>query len=212
MKKALALLTSATLLGCGVVSPQSIASSGTAVAVTPTPVTVPTSQPVPIVRTPKLTARQTRLLKGARSTVGDRYDAGYYSDGPPPKGLGACTDVIYAAFKADNLNLQSEMEKDIAARPTGYPSLRDRNIDYRWAPNQIVWFGRHMKALPKDGDFQAGDVVYWSLLDDGVADHCGIISDRTDGGQPLVIHNFPPACREDRALHTWPIVGHFRRP
>ena len=159
-----------------------------------------------------LSPRQVRLLQGARSTIGDRYDAGYYAGGPPPPGLGACTDVVYAALKAAGLNLQDEMEKDIAGRRDGYPSLRDANIDYRWAPNQIVWFSRRTKKRPNDADFQPGDVVFWSLLNDGVADHCGIVSDQQGSRGPLMIHNFPPACREDDALFSWPIVGHFRLP
>lgn len=211
MRAPAAALGLALLLGCQAPPQQPLSGN-----LPSAPATVQPSPP--LTATPEssglvvLTPRQSRLVEGARSTLGDRYDAGYYAGGPPPKGLGACTDVVYAAFKNDGTNLQTEMEKDIAAHPEGYPSLRDANIDYRWAPNQTVWCSRHMRALPKESDFQAGDVVYWSLLDDGVADHCGIISDRVENGQPLVIHNFPPACREDAALHNWRIVGHFRRP
>lgn len=166
------------------------------------------STPSPL---PPLTRRQKRLVKGARGTLGDLYDAGYYAGGPPPKGRGACTDVVYAAFLADGLNLQTEMEKDIARQPDGYPSLRDANIDYRWAPNQIIWFRRHAKELPKDKDFQPGDVVFWNLAGDGVADHVGVISDARGVLGYKVIHNFPPACREDELLFAWKIMGHFRR-
>lgn len=159
---------------------------------------------------PELSSRQRALLEGARSTLGDLYDDGYYAGGPPPKGRGACTDVVYAAFLKAGLNLQEAMEKDIRQRPGGYPNLGDRNINYRRAPNQIVWFRRHMKSLPLDSGYQPGDVVFWSLRDDGVADHVGIVSHRKSGRDYLVIHNFPPASREDNALRTWTIVGHFR--
>jgi uncharacterized protein YijF (DUF1287 family) len=152
-------------------------------------------------------------LLGARATVGDVYDAGYYAGGPPPKGMGACTDVVWAAYKADGLNLQDAMEEDIRAQHSGYPNLRDRNIDYRWAPNLIVWFSRHAVKVANGSDFQAGDVVFWSLTNDGVADHVGIVSDQIGAAtrDPMVIHNIPPACREDEALRSWTIVGHFRR-
>lgn len=210
MRARLALLA-ALLLACKPLSPDTTSNALPAAALPAarTPAALASATPEP--RPALLTARQSRLVEGARSTVGDLYDAGYYAGGPPPEGRGACTDVVYAALKRDGLDLQAAMEKDIAARPDGYPSLRDANIDYRWAPNQIVWFRRHMKALPLDSDFEPGDVVYWSLLDDGVADHCGIVSDRMEGDQRLVIHNFPPACREDAALRSWVLVGHFRR-
>lgn len=162
---------------------------------------------------PRLSASQTRLLAGARGTLGDRYDDAYYGGGPPPKGRGACTDVVYAAYLADGLNLQDAIEEDIASSPAAYPNLGDANINYRRAPNLIVWFERKMKAVPAGQSFLPGDVVFWSLLDDGVADHVGIVSDRLgSGSDPLVIHNFPPACREDDVLRRWKIQGHFRRP
>ena len=151
------------------------------------------------------------LVAGARTCVGERYDAGYYAGGPPPRGRGACPEVIYYAFRAAGRNLQKEVNADIRRQPRGYPLLRDDNIDYRWCPNLIVWCGRHLQKRPTNGDWRAGDIVFWSLEGDGVADHVGIISDRrAPSGRPLVIHNFPPAGREDDALATWMRVGHFR--
>ena len=164
---------------------------------------LPTSTPTP---SPALTDTQSKILSGARSTLGDIYDDAYYGGGPPPKGRGACTDVVYSACLANGLNLQDAIEQDIRQRPQGYPNLGDRNINYRRAPNLIVWFERHQLTLPIDQDFQPGDVVFWSLRDDGVADHVGIVSEIP--GQ--VIHNFPPQCREDAALHSWTIAGHYR--
>lgn len=155
-------------------------------------------------------SQQQALLSGARSCLGDVYDAGYYSGGPPPKGRGACPEVVYYAYKKIGIDLQNAVDKDIRKTPSLYPNRRDRNIDYRWCPNLIVWFKRHRQSLPTDGDWRPGDVVFFSLLDDGVADHVGIISDRKKGARPLVIHNFPPRCREDDWLHRATIVGHFR--
>jgi uncharacterized protein len=153
-----------------------------------------------------LSVRQLQLLKGARSTLGDIYDDAYYAGGPPPAGRGACTDVVYASYLEAGTDLQVAIEDEIAQRPSGFPSLGDRNINYRRCPNLIVWFRRHATDLSVDGDFQPGDVVFWSLLDDGVADHVGIVSDKPG----YIIHNFPPRSREDRSLHKWRIVGHFR--
>ena len=151
-----------------------------------------------------------KLLRGARSCLGDIYDAGYYGGGPPPKGRGACPEVVYYAMKAVNLDLQDLVDRDIIATPNCYPNVRDRNIDYRWCPNLIVWFKRHSQSLPLDRDWRAGDIVLWSLLDDGVADHIGVVSDKKVGNVPLVIHNVGPRCTEDASLRRWKILGHFR--
>ncbi|MDQ7823057.1 MAG: DUF1287 domain-containing protein [Candidatus Eremiobacteraeota bacterium] len=165
----------------------------------------------------ELTARQKALLSGARSNLGYAYDSGYYAGGPPPRGHGACTDVLYYALKKVNVDLQDEIARDIARSPSRYPSRRDRNIDYRWCPNLFVWFQRYARSLPVSVNGKAlagwkpGDIVFWSLLRDGVADHCGIISDsRNSRDVPLVIHNFPPECTEDEVLERWVIMGHFR--
>ncbi|MBI3924382.1 MAG: DUF1287 domain-containing protein [Armatimonadetes bacterium] len=159
----------------------------------------------------ELSARQKKLLQGARSCLGDAYDAGYYEGGPPPRGRGACPEVVYYALKAAGIDLQERVDQDILAHPELYPNRRDRNIDYRWCPNLIVWFRRHTTRLPLDGPWQAGDVVFWSLLDDGVADHVGMVSDRqSHRGASCVVHNFPPRCTEEPVLSRWRIVGHFR--
>lgn len=170
-------------------------------ALTASPVVTLKSTPLP-----KHSSEQEALLRGARSTLGDTYDDGYYAGGVPPDGRGACTDVIYQAYLAAGINLQEEIEKDIALNAYGYPNLGDRNINYRRAPNLIVWFERHTKSLPIDADFQPGDIVFWSLLNDGVADHVGVVAER----EGIVVHNIGPRCREDAALHHWPILGHFR--
>lgn len=151
------------------------------------------------------------VIQAARARVGDLYDAGYYAGGPPPAGRGACPEVIYYGLLAVGIDLQREVESDILAHPGLYPNRRDRNIDYRWCPNLIVWFRRHTRVLPPYQDWRPGDIVFWSLLGDGVADHVGLVSDRKDHrGKLLVIHNLGPRCSEDAALSRWPIVGHFR--
>jgi uncharacterized protein len=139
-----------------------------------------------------------KLIAGARSCLGDRYDAAYYAGGPPPRGRGACTDVVYYAFKRIGIDLQAEVDR--------LPDTPDPNIDYRRCPTLIQWFRKNTRKLPNDKDFQPGDVVFWSLTGDGVADHCGIVSHNG-----YVVHNFPPLCTEEKVLSRWPIVGHFRR-
>lgn len=160
---------------------------------------------------PALADQTEKLLKGARSCLGDVYDAGYYAGGPPPEGRGACPEVVYYALLEVGLDLQERVDRDIRDRRSHYPNVRDRNIDYRWCPNLIVWFRKHTSAVPLKSDWKPGDIIFWSILDDGVADHVGIISDKkARDGTPLVIHNFPPKCREDNSLNRWTKIGHFR--
>ena len=147
------------------------------------------------------------LVEGARTRLGDRYDSDYYGEGHPPKGKSACVDVLYYACQRVSLDLQEQVDRDIRSHPDLYPSIRDRAIDHRWAPNLIVWFRRHWVNLPKDRDFQKGDFVFWSLSDDGVADHCGVVTE-----PPFVIHQFPPMCCEHPVLLGWKVMGHFRHP
>lgn len=147
------------------------------------------------------------LIDGARTRLGDAYDSGYYAQGYPPRGKSACVDVLYFACQRVSLDLQSEVDKDIQRRPDLYPSVRDRAINHRWAPNLIVYFRRHWKVLPNDGQWEPGDVVFWSLTDDGVADHCGLVTN-----PPFVIHQFPPLCAEHPVLLGWKVMGHFRHP
>ncbi|MHC9539743.1 MAG: DUF1287 domain-containing protein [Vulcanimicrobiota bacterium] len=165
-----------------------------------------------------LSEKQKALLKGARSTLGDRYDSGYYKGGPPPKGRGACTDVLYYALLEAGLNLQNALDDDKRKYPSLYSDSRDRNIDYRRCPNLVVWFKGYTKTLTTVVNksslpqWKPGDIVIWTFSKNGIiADHCGIISDKKSSkGIPLVIHNFPPMSKEEDVLTCWRIVGHFR--
>ena len=199
-KALLPLLVAVCLQGCKTHPPE---PSPTSSAIpTPRKTTTPVSVP-----TPQLQPFQEKLIQGARKTLGDTYDDGYYGGGPPPAGRGACTDVIYSAFLSAGINLQDRVEEDVAIAPSGYPNLGDRNINYRRAPNLIMWFRRHSESLPLDSDFEPGDVVFWSLLNDGVADHVGLVS----VGEDVVIHNMGPSCREEPVLRAYTILGHFRK-
>lgn len=149
------------------------------------------------------------MIAAARRHLGDLYSADYYSGGVPPRGKSACVDVIVSACRARGLDLRSLIQQD--ADCGQYPWLRDRDIDHRWAPNLRVWMLRHARRLPHGRQYQPGDLVFWSLTGDGVADHCGVLSDRRGAsGKWMVVHQFPPECTEEDCLGRWMVVGHYR--
>ena len=163
----------------------------------------------------KPTPREALIVKEARSCLDDIYDSDYYPGGPPPRGRGACTDVVYWAY-LPLLDLQSEVDNDRRALPNSSELKIDRNIDYRWCPTLVEYFQRHGESLPTDVNwktvwtFRPGDVVFY---DDhrGSMGHVGIVSDRWSfDGKPLLIHNPGPRAVEENGLTSNKIVGHFR--
>lgn len=159
--------------------------------------------------------RERAILAGARSCLGDRYDSNRYEGGPPPRGRGACTDVVYWGYRPV-LDLQAAVNLDIEQNRRFYPGTPDKDLDYRWCPKLIVWFRRHSQSLPTEvnwstlATFQPGDVVFF---DDGagVPGHVGIVSDRWSlAGVPLLIHNPGPLAVEENALRSNRLLGHFR--
>jgi len=154
-------------------------------------------------------AQPSSPIQAARTHLGDLYDPSYVAGGRPERGRSACVDVLVTACQVRGYDLQARIQADAGCGE--YPLLRDRNIDHRWAPNLKVWMRRHLRSLPWNRDFQPGDLVFWSLTGDGVADHCGVLSDRRGtSGKWLVIHQFPPRCVEEDCLGRWPVVGHYR--
>lgn len=148
-------------------------------------------------------------IAAARRHLGDRYSAAYFQGGYPPKGQSACVDVVVSACRARGVDLREAVQRD--ANCGLYPWLRDRDIDHRWAPNLRVWMQRHAENCPKNRDFRPGDFIFWSLTGDGVADHCGVVSDQRGlSGKWRVIHQYPPLCQEEDCLGRWSVVGHFR--
>jgi len=172
-----------------------------------------------------LTAHQARMVKAARAQVGDVYDASYctlaYPNGDPPRGTGACTDVVIRSLRADGSDSQALVHADMARHWDRYPhrwglTRPDPNIDHRRVPNLAVFFTRHGRVLPNAVNpktlptWQPGDIVAWKLPPS--TDHIGVVSDRRDAdGVPLVIHNLS-RCAEQDVLTAWPIVGHYRYP
>ena len=137
---------------------------------------------------------------------------------------GACTDVVIRALRAAGYDLQKLVHDDMSARFDAYPKTwgleaPNPNIDHRRVPNQMVYFAKFGRALPRATtgaalkSWQVGDIVYWNTGNgDNTRLHTGIVSDTRDWrGLPYVIHN-GSLCIEDDALDRWPIIGHFRFP
>ncbi|MEW6770958.1 MAG: DUF1287 domain-containing protein [Bacillota bacterium] len=150
-----------------------------------------------------------------------RYDASYYAGGYPPEGRGACTDVVWRAFREAGYDLKEMVDEDIRRVPAAYGATGrhpDPNIDFRRVSNLVVFFRRHAGELTttvKPGDrenlveWQPGDIVVFGPP----YEHIGIISDkRRADGVPLLIHNAGPHAREGDYLLRWPskITHHFR--
>jgi len=159
--------------------------------------------------------RERRILAGARGCLGDRYDSNRYAGGPPPRGRGACTDVIYWGYRPI-VDLQEAVNQDVAENGRFYSGKADPDLDYRWCPKLIVWFRRHALSLPTEvnwrtlSTFQPADVIFFDD-GDGVAGHVGIVSDRWSlAGLPLLIHNPGPMAVEENALQSNRLLGHFR--
>lgn len=153
------------------------------------------------------------FVLGARAAVEANpvYDASYVK-GYPPMTAGACTDVIWQAFRAAGYSLRDMVDADIAANPSAYPNIkkRDRNIDYRRVVNLHIFFSRYAESLSTDKTdptvWQAGDIVIFR--DDR---HIGMISDRTNAdGIPLVIHHSAKAAEEADYLSVATVTAHYR--
>ena len=178
--------------------------------------TAPPAAPAPPVK--KLTPFQRIVLgdlqRQAAAPIG--YRNGYYLGGEPPPNKGVCTDVVIRSFRAAGVDLQKAVTQDIRAHPGDYPIARpDANIDHRRCRNLVVFFRRHARSLPIDGekaDWQAGDLVFWDTADKGKPDHVGVIANGRDAQNfPTVIHHWPgqPVAETD-GLYGWTIRNHFR--
>lgn len=154
------------------------------------------------------------LVLGARADAENHptYDGRYWQGGYPPDNIGVCTDVVWRAFRAAGYSLRDMVDADIAARPSAYPNVtqRDSNIDFRRVKNLRVFFRTYAVSLTTDirdtDAWQPGDIVIF-----GNDKHIGIISDkRTESGRPYVIHNGGQNDREEDALGNDKVTGHYR--
>ncbi|MDD3365568.1 MAG: DUF1287 domain-containing protein [Syntrophomonas sp.] len=164
------------------------------------------------------------IVNGARQEVekGTVYDGSYFQGGYPPEGRGACTDVIWRAFKNAGYDLKKMMDEDIRCNSPAYGATGrkpDPSIDFRRVSNLQIFFKSHGQELTTEivpGDvtnltnWQPGDIVVFGLP----LEHIGIISNqRGQDGVPLMIHNCGPKASEDSFyLLNWPskITHHFR--
>jgi uncharacterized protein YijF (DUF1287 family) len=162
-----------------------------------------------------------RVVARAREEVTRRvsYDPRYaripYPNGDVDSSRGVCTDVVVRALRVAGIDLQALVHQDILARPRAYARFvarPDANIDHRRVGPLTVWLDAHATRLSTGDDaFAPGDLVVWSLHDDGNPDHIGLVSDRRSAaGAPLVVHNIGPTPTEEDVLHVWPLVGHWR--
>lgn len=157
----------------------------------------------------------TDFLLGARRDAENlpAYDNSYYAGGYPPDGSGACTDLVWRAFRNAGYGLKDMIDADIAAHPDSYPGVNgkpDPNIDFRRTANLKTYFERHAVPLTMDpaeiAEWQPGDIVTFGTH------HIGIVSDRRNqSGVPYLIHNAGQPRREEDALtRCGEISGHFR--
>ena len=154
------------------------------------------------------------LLLGARRNAEDKpqYDNSYYQGGYPPENRGACTDLVWRAFRNAGYCLKDMVNRDVASHPDDYPvgGKPDPNIDFRRTAVLKIYFERHAVSLTADPNqiavWQPGDLVTFGTH------HIGVISDRRNrAGIPYLIHNAGQPDREEDALTHWgKISGHFR--
>lgn len=156
----------------------------------------------------------TDLLLGAREDAENmpEYDNSYYQGGYPPDESGACTDLVWRAFRNAGYCLKNMVDRDIAEHASDYSvdGKPDPNIDFRRTADLKIYFERHAVSLTTDpkrtAEWQPGDIVTFGTH------HIGIISDRRDkDGVPFLIHNAGQPDREEDVLaHYGGISGHFR--
>lgn len=162
------------------------------------------------------------VLEGAYQQVGTTriYDGSYrrlsFPGGDIPLERGVCSDVLVRAYRHAGLDLQVLVNQDMSRSFLSYPQLwglskPDPNIDHRRVPNLAEFFRRNGTTLPvstRAGDYTAGDIVTWRLAS-GVP-HIGLVSDRSQSGRPLMIHNIGAGAQVEDVLFTNVITGHYR--
>lgn len=150
------------------------------------------------------------------------FDASYYKidfpggDIPPTKGKGE--DVIVRCFRRLGLDLQKEVNEDMAANFSLYPqnwqaTAPDPSIDHRRAENLHFFFSRKGDSLPKSrnfADYKPGDIVFWGLS--GGRTDVGIVVPNPTGkdGDLWVVRNNGAGVKWESGLFDQVIVGHFR--
>lgn len=164
------------------------------------------------------------LLNAARARTQNTefYDSAYrviaYPNGDVPDTLGVCSDLIIRAYRAINIDLQVLVHEDMAAHFSAYPTRwhlkkADSNIDHRRVPNLQRYFerqGASLRISNNPADYKPGDLVTWALP--GNLPHIGIVSNQhnKDGTRPMILHNIGAGPKEEDALMSYRITGHYR--
>lgn len=155
--------------------------------------------------------------KGYINTPGLRYDDRYFAGGYPPKKVGVCTDVVWNALRAVDVDLKVLVDRDIAQHPEAYRSViskPDPSINYRTVPVLNIFLRRNCVRVSKDITnplvWQPGDFIVFQ------GKHIAVASAmRNMTGYPYIIqHGKDPAGDEDRLLNDdgLKMTGHFRWP
>lgn len=167
------------------------------------------------------TLPSTPLVDAARKQIGvvTSYDTSYYKGGYPPSDRGACTDVIARALKVNGYDIKAKIDADMKKNPKRYVHTSDPNINFRRVRNVKNFLDFYAKKLStstdkdtlKNGTWKAGDIVTFDQIP-GSLWHIAIVSNKTQNGVPLLIHNYGHGTVEDNKLLTWPapITGHYR--
>lgn len=163
------------------------------------------------------------LVEAARKQIGVTvmYDPAYvilsFPGGDVPSDRGVCTDVVIRAFRsALGVDIQKELHEDMKNHFSAYPRIwglkaTDRNIDHRRVSNLQTFFKRKGYSMDKNiplSSFMPGDIV--TCIVPPNLPHVMIVSDRTNEGIPLVIHNIGAGAQEEDRLSQFSITGLYR--
>jgi uncharacterized protein YijF (DUF1287 family) len=170
-----------------------------------------------------------KILKGAKKQLVEPSlytpEAGglislSYPDGDIKRDWAVCTDIVIRALREAGIDLQALLYEDALSHPRWYHRWIKRpnyHIDHRRTRNLQIYFRFHSTVLPRDKDYQPGDIV---TMDTGIAngtvfDHIGILDDRLNlRGLPKVINIWTTGYRTasmDLLGNQYPtVVGHFR--
>lgn len=158
------------------------------------------------------------IVAGSRKDAENRpaYDNGYYEGGYPPDNRGACTDLVWRAFRTAGYDLKAMVDADVAADPASYAAVApnpDPNIDFRRTGILDVFFSKYGEMLTLDpsdyAQWQGGDIVVFQNVK-----HIGIVSDKRDpSGTAFILHNMGQRQRENDYLAFkthMTVTGHYR--
>jgi uncharacterized protein len=164
------------------------------------------------------------LIASANRQVGvtTGYDPSYvrlaFPGGDVDISTGVCSDVIIRSYRGIGIDLQEQVNTDMRANFSKYPSnwglsKPDPNIDHRRVPNLETFFKRKGASLPvtdQGADYQPGDVVTWRI--NNQLPHTGLVSSELVAGTDrfLIVHNVGQGTRKEDILFSWPITGHYR--